>query len=246
MGNNPGRILPLSGIINFRDLGGYPAADGRRVRWRRLYRSARWTAATPDDAAALAELGIDTVIDFRGEAKRERRPEHIPPGVRRIVHLPIEPVDPVFADDLASIPRSGDAEASRTLMRAFYAEMVTEHADRFRAFFAALVEAQGTVVFHCSAGKDRTGLAAALLLTALGVGSEDVYADYMASGPLIQNAFADFVTRHNEAVRPFVEVDASYLDAAFDTIAREHGSVDVYLRDALQVDVGTLRSLFLE
>ncbi|MCL2001320.1 MAG: tyrosine-protein phosphatase, partial [Planctomycetes bacterium] len=173
MGNHPGRILPLSGIINFRDLGGYPAADGRRVRWRRLYRSARWTAATPDDAAALAKLDIDTVIDFRDEAKREQRPEHIPPGVRRVVHLPIEPVDPVFADGLASIPRSGDAAANRALMRAFYVEMVTEHADRFRAFFAALAEAQGPVVFHCSAGKDRTGLAAALLLTALGVGAED-------------------------------------------------------------------------
>gem|GEM_PF-1003726 len=239
-------ILPFAGIINFRDLGGYPTADGRCVRWRHLYRSARWTTATPEDAVALAKLGIDTAIDFRGEAKRERRPEHIPPNVRRVVHLPIEPVDPVFADGLASIPRSGDAEASYILMCAFYAEMVTEHAGRFRAFFAALLDAQGPVVFHCSAGKDRTGLAAALLLTALGVGTEDVYADYMASGPLIQNAFTDFVIRHGDAVKPFVEVDASYLDAAFGTIAREHGSVDAYLRDALQIDVGTLRSLFLE
>ena len=175
------RVLPFAGIVNFRDLGGYPTADGRRVRWEQLYRSARWTTATPEDAAALAKLDIDTVIDFRGEAKREQHPEHIPPGMRRVVHLPIEPVDPLFADGLASVPRSGDAEASRALMRAFYAEMVTEHTDRFHAFFAALVEAQGPVVFHCSAGKDRTGLAAALLLTALGVGTEDVYADYMAS-----------------------------------------------------------------
>ena len=161
----PDRSLQLSGASNFRDLGGYAGDGGRTVRWRRLFRSDHLAALTPQDAEVFRGLGVTRVFDFRGVAERDAVP-YLLPGVAQHA-LPIEPTVVQRMKDLIEAGRQVTPEHAVELMQHTYRAFAHDNAARFAALFEHLLDVDEPLVFHCTAGKDRTGFAAALILLAL-------------------------------------------------------------------------------
>jgi protein-tyrosine phosphatase len=250
------RLLPLEGGNNFRDLGGYRTADGQTVRWGRYYRSAVMAGLTPDDFQRLGTLGIATVCDFRSTDERKREPVPWPAGVQPTVLATDYGLD---MGALSALLRQGPvtAEATRKAMAGFYAEMPFTFAPHYARMMRQLVEGRTPLAFNCSAGKDRTGLAAALLLTVLGVPADTVMADYLISNetyrPAERPAGDDPTARMlanlpADARKALMGVDRSYLEASFAAI-EARGGMERYVRDDLGLtatDVETLRRSALE
>lgn len=231
--NTPERTLPLSGTTNFRDLGGYAGRDGRALRWGRIFRSDHLGALGPQDVRRLEAMGLRRVVDFRGQGERDAHTCALPSAQVHSV-----PIEPAVVQDMEALLSSGvlpGAAEVEELMRKTYRDFVSESSGQFALFFERLLEEDSPLVFHCTAGKDRTGLAAALLLTALGVSWPQVMQDYLLSHGRYRPA-PDAVHR---LPRPALEamwgVQAGYLEAALDVIEARHGGLRHYLRDALRL-----------
>lgn len=250
------RVLPLEGGSNFRDLGGYRTSEGASVGWGKLYRSAVMSGLTPDDFQRLGALGVQTVCDFRSTDERQRDPVNWPAGVQPTVLATDYGLD---MGAIATLFRSGPvtAEKTRAAMESFYAEMPFTFAAQYARMMRELVEGRAPLAFNCSAGKDRTGLAAALLLTALGVPYETAVADYLLSNetyrPKAPAAGGDdptarmFASMPKDALQALMGVDRRYIDASFKAI-EARGGMDRYLADELKLspaDRETLRSRYL-
>ena len=251
------RLLPLEGGRNFRDLGGYRTADGRTVKWGTLFRSGSMHDLTATDFATLSKMGLRTVTDFRDTRERQNEP----------VAWPQSGSPQVFADDysmnigsmmqLLSAPGL-DAAKAQEMMATTYRELPYQFAGQYKRMFGELLAGHAPLAFNCSAGKDRTGVAAALLLTALGVPRETVTEDYLLSNryfrPTANPKPGSAEEQMAKALPPAVlqammGVDRSYLDAAFAAIEQRSGSVDGYFRTELGLDdaaLQKLRALYLD
>ena len=234
------RLLPLEGGFNLRDMGGYATGDGRTVRRGVLFRSGVMSLLTEADEAHLAGLGIATVCDLRRPGERRREPTRWcePAGVF-YWSRDYDESSGVLGDLLrAAIPDPG---AVRQMMIDLYPEILVDHKPSYRFLFERLAAGHVPLLFNCSAGKDRTGVAAALILSALGVPRETVVEDY-----LLTNEFADFgriMARGEDrdyerfrkidpaVIRPLLAAEPAYLDAMFDALDRDHGGIDAYLAD---------------
>ena len=174
------RVLPLQGGRNFRDLGGYRTADGRSVKWGLLYRSGQMHDLTAADYTYLQKRGIRTVCDFRDTGERTREPTLWPAGQRPKVLSDDYTLD-VSAMKLPGDPAGWTREQVVTAMTATYPQLLDQFNGQYARMFAELLAGDVPLAFHCTAGKDRTGVAAALLLTALGVPRTTVVEDYLLS-----------------------------------------------------------------
>ena len=226
-----GRVVRLAGASNFRDLGGYGTREGRTVRWRRVFRSDRLDLLDEADWHKVAGLGIDTVVDFRSPEEAGQASSRQP--LRRFVALPIAPDLDRRLETLRTIGERLDAARMRSLMQQEYRRILIDHAKTFGEFLHTLAEADGAVVFHCAAGKDRTGIAAALLLATLGVGRATIEQDYLLTNDLYQRP-GDLRARHlsgmsREALEVMWSVHASHLNAAFDALDEVHGGLEPFL-----------------
>lgn len=250
------RLLPLQGGQNFRDLGGYRTADGKTVRWNMLFRSGAMADLTAADFAYLGRLGLRTVVDFRSNDERAKQPVHWPASSAPTVltndyAMDMTPVLKAFmAPDI-------DGEKARAAMAHFYRDTPFVFADQYKRMFRSLLDGGAPLAFNCSAGKDRTGVAAALLLTALGVPRETVIEDYLLSNRYYkpsaggedsaQTAF--FRTLPPEAVKALVSVDRSFIEASFAAIEERPGGLDGYFAQELgltPVDLAALRARYLQ
>ena len=242
------RNVPLAGAVNFRDLGGYAATDGRRVRWGRLFRSGHLSTLTPAGRTAFERLGIATVCDFRLASERARENMTLPAGVTlEGIEIPPGVRDPEYFHRVFRDASGPDDVADA--VHEVVLSMVNESADRYRRLFEVLLEpGERNILINCSAGKERTGIATALLLSALGVPRETIYYDFMLSAvyfpalaeiPRVLEKYA--VSAVGDAaqrlVMPLLETRASYLRVAFDSIDRECGDTDAFLRK--HYDLGT-------
>ena len=253
--NSPSRLLPFRSVHNFRDLGGYPTQDGRTVRYGSLYRSGHLGKLSRRDQRRLAALHIDTIVDLRSVAERERRPNKLPHDlVRRYLELPI--LDEANAAMEREVRQRIDARDfsdfdALTLMSHAYAQFVTDFSAEFRALILAVLEAEDRpILWHCTAGKDRTGFGAAVLLSLLGVDRETVMQDYLLSAQHVDQHRGLLlllrVMRGRKAVnhvKPFMTVHASWLQTALDEIDEGYGSMENYARDALQLSQGDIDQL---
>lgn len=232
----PSRSLRLAGATNFRDLGGYAGHQGRTVRWRRLLRSDHLARLTDEDIATLgAALGPGLrVCDLRGVAERETAACIVPGAV---VHsLPIEPTIVQRLNELVAGGHRLTAADTVALMQDTYRGFVRQNTPRFAALFTHLLApTEAPLVFHCTAGKDRTGFAAALVLSALGVPREVVVHDFLLTNDHLR-PHADWRGDLPEDVtRVLWGVQAPFLEAAWAAVEEDFGSMDGYLRDGLGV-----------
>jgi protein-tyrosine phosphatase len=229
----PDRSLRLSGASNFRDLGGYAGLDGRPVRWRRLFRSDHLAALTPQDGEALRSLGVARVFDFRGVSERAAVPYDLP----GVVQHPL-PIEPTVVQGLRTLVEAGEtltAERTVLLMQQTYRNFVHHNAPRFGELFAHLLASDAPLVFHCTAGKDRTGFAAAMILLALGVPRGVVMQDYLLTNDLFRMPAADGGYAPAEVLNVLWRVQAEFLDAALHAVDEDFGGVDAYLARELGV-----------
>ena len=229
-------VVPLKGGSNFRDLGGYRTADGRAVRRSTVFRSAHLGALTDEDRSALSRLGVRTIVDLRGVSEAAETP-HLIDGVDcRIVGAHIEP-------QLGDKIRVAVADGSATphLMMQYLTDHYRDYPRRcapgFRTLFATLSD--GThrpLVFHCTAGKDRTGFASALLLTLLGVPWDTVMDDYLRTNDLWTGHVGRYTELDIDTRAAIVEARTPYLEAAFDVVRQDFGGAEVFAEKALGLD----------
>ena len=238
--------LPLRAPSNFRDLSErvHPRIP---LKQRTLFRSDHLGALDADDARQIQALGLRRVIDFRGEQERLSA-ACVVPGVQ--VHsLAIEPTIVQVLNDLLAAGHQltpGDIIAH---MQDTYRGFVRHNTRRFHEFFGLLLESGEPTVFHCTAGKDRTGFAAALVLHALGATREEIMADYLLTNQRLKRHPGVGMGLAPELVAVLWGVQAEFLEAAFEAVEKDHGSLEGYLRDALglrEPEHARLRALYLQ
>lgn len=239
--HHPDRVWPLQGATNFRDLGGYPGHGGRPLRWRRLFRSDHLGGLTEADQAALAALGLARAFDFRGEAERAATPYQLPGVVQH--PLSIEPTVVQRMQDMVAAGQPLTAVVAVELMQDLYRALVNDQAHRFAELFEHLLAIDAPVVFHCTAGKDRTGFAAALILSALGVPRDLVLQDYLLTNQVYRHQPVARSDTPAEALAVLWQVQAGFLDAALQVVDAEHGGVDRYLHQRLGLGPAALDAL---
>src|SRR4051795_455019 len=230
MSDIPARHLSLEGASNFRDLGGYLTGDGHTVRWRQIFRSNHLGHLTEADTVTLRQLGVRTAFDFRG---REERGAALC-GVPEItVHsLPIEPT--VVAALRARLAGGSlSAEDALEIMRESYRNYVRLSTDSFRSLFTHLLDDRAPLVIHCTAGKDRTGFACALILHALGVPDEIIHDDYLLTNRFYRRDASASNDFPDDVGRVLGSVEASFLAAGFEAISADYGDLEGYFRDGL-------------
>jgi len=254
------RRLPLACCDNFRDLGGYETADGRVIRWNRLYRAGDLSKLTRSDLEYLSQFDVKLVCDFRSERERIARPDRSIDDNPTTLDLPVdqEGVDP---EEMRRKIRTGGLVALgiEQTMRDAYRAFVTDYSKDWTAMFQRLVREENLpTVVHCTAGKDRTGFASALVLLALGVPEETVFEDYLSTNYYQQNFFRfvlrwvplySFFRTDAEDLLPLLEARREYLQAALDEMMARYGSTEGYLEQALGLDAemrAKLEQQFLE
>lgn len=252
------RLFPLEQGSNFRDIGGYTGAQGKKVRWGKIFRSGALPVLTDNDYRLVEGLGIESIIDFRSLDERE--------------------VAPTLLDDRTGALFLANDYALKPLMEAFaksggdnmYAEMEKALAPQYRMLFKRMLADDGAVLYHCSAGQDRTGIATALVLSALGVDRETILADYHLSTPsrrpewelpkidpadypdnLIVQYYAAAAKKPGGAkAEPLYGTDGqSHLVKFFAHLEKQYGGVEAYLDKELGVrssDIAKLRSIYLQ
>jgi protein-tyrosine phosphatase len=234
------RRVAVTGTLNFRDLGGYRGTGGRRVRWGRVYRSDNLASVDVAGWTSIADLGVQAVYDLRHDAERDRAPSRAPSGIGiDHHHLPIGG-EAAEAPDLIELLSSDAGRFDLEFMVEMNRTLLNEHAAVFGTLMTQLAEpAHLPAIFHCTAGKDRTGTAAALLLSVLGVSRETVLDDYELTTayrsvhrieqlrPRLEQAGIDL-----EDVRAFLSAPRPALATALEELDKAHGTVEHYLAEA--------------
>jgi len=248
------RHIVLAGAPNFRDLGGYATAEGRHVRWGLVYRSGELSRLTVADYEKLATLNIAVVCDFRRDGERNSAPT-VWSGSRppTILNLPGDQTERGAASGPSARGSSFAVPALSPLLVASYPTYPKALASSFKTVLVQLKTQQGAVLYHCTAGKDRTGTFSALLLTMLGVPHAMVMEDYLLTNQFVATpARVDAMVARGasrEAAIANLGVDHAYLESMLAAIDRDYGSFDAYRRDALGVsdaDLAALKAKLLE
>ncbi len=238
--DQPARVLPLEGASNFRDLGGYRTQDGRHTIWRHLYRSNSLAGLTDADLNHVTDLNIKVVCDFRRDEERVENPSRLPQAnAPQVIPFSIGPdrQDSELHHVLQK-PQVDEAElgeAMKNIYRAYARDFTSAYAQFLRLCSQA---DQLPLLFHCAAGKDRTGWGAAILLEALGVDRETIYHDYeLTNQYLVRNLdlLAEKYPDMNslEVFHTMLAAHPDYLAAGHETMEEEFGSFDGYLTDGL-------------
>ncbi|MEW2304144.1 tyrosine-protein phosphatase [Streptomyces sp. NPDC006655] len=248
----------LAGVRNFRDVGGLPTVDGRRVRHGVLFRSGHLAHATEQDAEFLASLGLHTIFDFRNAADQKLEgPDVELPGVR-YVNLPLS--DPAHGAEFWTMVREGDIEQLRGLlgdgraaarMVTSYRMIVKDRTGEHARVLHAIAEDSVPVLMHCAAGKDRAGISIAVTLLAVGVERDAILADYLESNAkhrryrVKRSGSGDSVYSPEvmELLSPLFDARAEYLTAAVESIEETWGDVDTYLEQGLGLTPATRERL---
>jgi protein-tyrosine phosphatase len=229
-------VVALEGGSNFRDLGGYTATDGRTVRRGSVFRSAHLGTLTDADRLAIGRLGVRTVVDLRGVNEAAETPHRVEGLGCRIVGAPIEPnggekIRHAVADS------SVNPFLIVQLMTENYRDYPRRSTPGFRTLFSALSDDDHRpLVFHCTAGKDRTGFASALLLTLLGVPWATVMEDYLRTNDLWTGHIGRYPELDIDTRAAIVEARTPYLEAAFDVVHADYGSSEAFAEKALGLD----------
>lgn len=246
---NGRRRLALDSVHNARDLGGLTGADGRRLRDGKLFRSGNPGRASAADIEFLSGLGLQAVIDFRADSEKAQDEAHFGERFPWIA-------SPVLDGNMSMavlLPKLRDS--TQAAANAMMVDIYRDFPSRYQAPFGSFLQTAATgktLLFHCTAGKDRTGFASLLLLSALGVSQDDIVANYLESNHWNARFFQQILAKsaergvRDDVMMPLLEVAPAYLEASVQAIDQGFGGMDRYLRDVLKVDVDALRAHYLE
>lgn len=243
-----GRFLRLNSVANLRDIGGYRTIDGKTVRWNRVYRGAALANLSPEDSQALLDRGLKLVCDLRTEEEAADAPDILPDGTVEYLHLPAkQETNRLSRLRILLFERH---KLHDTLVKAYTRIMIDNNAAIFAAILRRIADEKNLpLLIHCTAGKDRTGIAIALLLRLLGVSEQTVLEDYSLS-----NLYYDYYRKvtgrilrqlsyfgvSEEEARPLLIANPATLAAMFRHIDTKYGSVEGYLTAAVGLDDTTL------
>jgi len=239
------RSLHLRSAPNFRDVGGYRTRDGRWVRMGLAYRSDQLDRLSDADLAKIASLKPALVVDLRTDAERRGGPDRLPPATASLVADVMASSPP----DLAAIMRATGPQDSIAFLTQANRQFVSEASalSAYGALMGRLDRRSGVIVYHCTAGKDRTGWASAVLLTILGVPRATVLTDYLASNAYLAEKnkamFAALPASRAALLEPVMTVRPAYLEAAFAEVQAHYGSFDGYVSEGLDLDASALDRL---
>lgn len=255
--------IPSAHLPNLRDVGGWPTTSGASLRPGTLLRSAALSDPGVATDPVVGALGLDVVVDMRTAAEAGRRPDHLPRGARLVQVDILASTVGSFASLAGAVPAAvaegrvspdaflADLDA-RAVMGRTYQQFVTEPSARagFAEVARTVLRAAGRpALLHCTAGKDRTGWAVAVLMTTVGATRDAVFEEYLAVSPAVRALFAPDLERaaavglDAERLRPLLDVDSSYLQAAFDRVDTDFGGFDGYLHAGLGLEDGELGAL---
>ncbi len=233
------RMIALEGAVNFRDLGGYAASAGTRTRWRALFRADGLGELTEADLSVLDTLGIRTVIDLRSGTELERGRFDVDAHPVAFHHFP-------FIDEL---PDAQEFDRRPGLLGSQYLEMVRDAGGQILASLEVLATPDALpAVFHCTAGKDRTGVLSAIVLSLLGVDEPTVVADYALSGAAMQRLRAKLLVKYPEGRETIENIDEVFsadpaqMELLLDHVRDQYGSVSAYV-DGLGAGPGLVEDL---
>ncbi|MCQ8878002.1 tyrosine-protein phosphatase [Pseudoalteromonas shioyasakiensis] len=260
------RLVPLEGGRNFRDIGGYQTTTGKTVKWGKIYRSGALSNLTADDYTIINELDIGTVVDFRTTTERSsevtkwaaKQPEMISQDYE--MDFDMAELGKVLKDPNLS------REMLESMMTKMYPSILDDQTENYTAMFDSLVEKDSSLLFHCTAGKDRTGISAALVLAALGVDKQTIIDDYMATNqyldprsllpkedehmdPKYAAMMKFFASLPEDIAQPLLGVTEPLIKSAISAMEAKHGSMLEYVKQEFDVsdkDILTLRSKYLQ
>lgn len=260
------RLLPLEGGRNFRTLGGYETEDGKTVKWGKLYRSGVMDGLTEADYDYLSSIGINVVCDLRTSMEREEEPTNWAAGKVDYLTFP----DPTASMDNDFAAMFSDPELTpekvKAAFGASYFGMAHDQAPAYEEMFDRLAAGEAPLAFNCSAGKDRTGVGAALILTVLGVPRETIVHDYQLSDDYVDymeeflseearqkaleddSPYAFLFQLPPEVVAPMMASHPEYIETFFAEIEAEYGSVEAFLKEKVNVtdeEMNAIRSTYL-
>jgi len=238
------RNLPLDGGYNCRDLGGIINKENQIIRKGLLLRSDDLANLSDNDLERLNNFPIRTIIDFRTVQERATNPDHIPNSCNHEIHLDISSG---HFENMMKQFKNGISNP-KEFMRELYIDLViNENCQReYKKFFDIVQHKNRTpILFHCTAGKDRTGFASALLLTALNVDKELIMEDYLASNVYLEEKFSH-ILKINPSYKALIDVLPEYLETAFQTIEKHFDNTEYYLSNILGVDFDLMKELYLE
>ena len=234
--------VKLEGANNFRDLGGITTLNGKRLKMGYIYRSDKLSEITETDLDKLDNLEIKNVIDLRTQPEVSEEPDNIPKNAEITYrHLPIgdDSLMGGSEEEMIKKLKKFKPEQSEKFMVNATANFAIDYKDSYKKLYDQLNNDQMPLVFHCTAGKDRTGVATALLLDILGVSKEIIYDDYLMSNYYRYQGNEEMLEEaalygiDHKILRPFMEVRKKYLDAAYDKIETDYGSVENYFKKGL-------------
>lgn len=259
------RLLPIATGLNFRELGGYKTLDGKTIKWNKIVRSGRLSGLSQTDLDFLANYPIKYDVDFRSPEEKSQAPDQVPAGAK----YTFDPVFPV--DETQSTKQTSDLQRKMNYdpisglveMRRVYRDVINQsHAQKaYRKFFDVLLansDEDSALLFHCTAGKDRTGMGAIFFLSALNVDEDTIRADYLLTNraikPRIDNLVMDLKLQNKnsafiQSAKALQSVNISYYNSAMEAIKKLSGSTQNYLKEYLHLtdhDLADLRKIYLE
>ncbi|MFB9326807.1 tyrosine-protein phosphatase [Paenibacillus aurantiacus] len=257
------RKLPLKGVTNFRDLGGYRTTDGHTVKWGKLFRADEMAGLTVADIAYLQKLGLKTNVDYRTSSEVKAKPDPVIAGVTYVSNPAFKETTGSSGTDIFSLISSGHldqlGEPGDILIQAN--RQMVQSPEAYKALFELLLDpANQALVQHCTAGKDRTGFGSALILLALGVPKETVVEDFLLSNTYREaynKAAVDGIVKQLkltdektiEVFKALMDVRPEYIEAAFDEMEKTYGSVDGFLEKGIGLTAenrAQLKKMYLE
>ena len=270
------QFIPVQGIVNARDLGGYIMQDGRKLRDGAFIRTAHMADATDTDLQYLSEIPLAKVIDFRKEEEKRGKDDRMVPGAEYIC-LDIDAsgnlVNQASDDEKKLFTGQKQFDIKKFMLMAAFnqtAQMIAHQMypnlffdpdcqKQFRQFFRLILETEnGAILYHCTQGKDRTGIASALILAALGASRETIVADFDATNRVYEKEVRRCCRNVRlmggkeaelETVKAFLGANTDNFIKALDRIDREYGSMEAYLKGPIGLtdnDIPTLRERYLE
>lgn len=248
------RQLTLQGAPNFRDLGGYEAEDGRRLKWGKLYRSSKLSALTEVDIRSVRRLGLTLICDFRQVIEQELEPTWL--GDENSTPLASLPITPGSSNSFLENLHNGiiAVDDAAGFMEGINRDFVANQMPQYAEMFQLLLAGDQQLLIHCASGKDRTGFGAALILDVLGVSEEAIVDDYLLTNHYLpvdseierlSTEFSDHTGAavSEEVLRPMLEVRPEYIRACFDEIRKRYQSREHFYESALRLDEARVTKL---